>query len=162
MHGFGPMFPFYAVLVGPAGAAIGDPDLWDHLSAETCLDLCPPALQPEGPAPWPHARPSRPSPGAPGPVPPPCARPRMDVPQVAVPRGTDQPDNAALPARSGGAGVVVAPEDFGVESIRAAVATVTGDPSYGDAARRLQREIAAMPDADEVLARLLDETDVCA
>ena len=77
------------------------------------------------------------------------------VPQVAVPRGTDQPDNAALLARSG-AGIVVAPEDYGVDSIRAAVITVTGDASYADAARLVQREIAAWPDADEVLALLLD------
>ena len=247
VHGFGPMFPFYAELIGAVAGAVGDPDLWAHLSTETYLDICPPALQPDGPAPWPHARPLRPDPGEAGPVPPeiaavltgerplayftlgtvknqdmadliaglaalgefdgavvvttgrpierqqlgeapanvvlsefvPQARllPHLDllvshagagtmlgglchgVPQVAVPRGTDQPDNAALLARSG-AGVVVAPQDYGAQRIRAAMATVTGDPGYAAAARRVQREIAAMPDADTTLAGLLDETGV--
>jgi UDP:flavonoid glycosyltransferase YjiC (YdhE family) len=51
------------------------------------------------------------------------------VPQVALPRGTDQPHNAALLARAG-AGVVVAPEDYAIPTIRAAVAEVTGDPAF--------------------------------
>jgi UDP-glucoronosyl and UDP-glucosyl transferase len=247
VHGIGPMFPFYATLLGAIGVAAGDSELWDHLTTETYLNLCPAALQPDGPAPWPHARPLRPSAGEPGTVAPEVAAllasdrplayftlgtvknqdtsdlvaglvamrdydgdvvvttgravdrqelgelpdnvvlaeylpqaellPHLDlvvshsgsgtmlgglchgVPQVALPRGTDQPDNAALLARSG-AGVVVAPEDYGVESIRAAVATVCSDPSYAHAARRVQREIAAMPDADDVLARLLDDTRI--
>ncbi len=75
------------------------------------------------------------------------------IPQVAVPRGTDQPDNAALLARAG-AGVVVPPEDYAAATIRAAVAEVTGDPSYAENARRVQAEIEAMPDADEVWAGL--------
>jgi hypothetical protein len=69
------------------------------------------------------------------------------VPQVAVPRGTDQPQNAAPLARAG-AGVVVAPEDYAVTPIRAAVAQVTGDPAFRAAAARIRDEIAAMPDAD--------------
>ena len=71
------------------------------------------------------------------------------VPQVALPRGTDQPQNAALLARAG-AGVVVAPEDYAVPAIRAAVARVNGDPAFRAAAGRIRDEIAAMPDADEV------------
>ncbi len=73
------------------------------------------------------------------------------VPQVALPRGTDQPQNAALLAQAG-AGVVVGPEDFAVETIRAAVTEVTGDPSYRAAAERVRDEIAAMPDADTAWA----------
>lgn len=75
------------------------------------------------------------------------------VPQVALPRGTDQPQNAELLARAG-AGVVVAPGDYGLETIRAAVAEVTGDPAYRAAAERVRAEIAAMPDADTVWAGL--------
>ncbi|WP_369133479.1 glycosyltransferase [Modestobacter sp. I12A-02662] len=75
------------------------------------------------------------------------------VPQVALPRGTDQPQNAALLARAG-AGVVVAPEDYAVPTIRAAVTEVTGDPAFRAAARRIRDEIAAMPDADAVWAGL--------
>ena len=242
VHGFGPMFPMYAALLGPAGAAIGQPDLWAQASTEQALDLCPPSLQPDdGPAPWPDATPLRPSPGEPGDVPPRVAaalaedrpvvyftlgtvknaeaadfkagltaladydgvviattgRPidpdelgplpanaileefvpqapvleRVDllvshsgsgtmlgglvhgVPQVALPRGTDQPQNAALLARAG-AGLVVAPEDYAVDTIRAAVVDVTGDPAYRAAAERVRDEIAAMPDADAVWASI--------
>ncbi len=241
LHGIGPMFPFYPQLIGPAGAAIGEPDLWAQLSGEPALDLCPPSLRPDGPPPWPGALPLRPSAGEPGPVPPEVAdvlagdRPvayftlgtvkntatadlatglaaladydgavvattgrRLDpselgpvpanavvaefvpqaavlaradllvsqsgsgtmlgglvhgVPQVALPRGTDQPQNAALLARAG-AGVVVAPEDYAVPTIRAAVAEVTGDPAFRAAAERIRDEIAAMPDADAAWARL--------
>ena len=73
------------------------------------------------------------------------------VPQVALPRGTDQPQNAALLARAG-AGLVVGPEDYAVETIRAAVSEVAGEASYGAAAERVRDEIAAMPDADTVWA----------
>lgn len=75
------------------------------------------------------------------------------VPQVALPRGTDQPENAALLVRAG-AGLLVAPEDYAVESIAAAVAQVTRDPAFRDAAERVRDEIAAMPDADSAWAGL--------
>ena len=75
------------------------------------------------------------------------------VPQVALPRGTDQPDNAALLARAG-AGTVVAPEEYAVETIAGAVTEVTGDPAYRAAAGRVRDEIAAMPDADAAWAAL--------
>jgi UDP:flavonoid glycosyltransferase YjiC (YdhE family) len=237
VHGIGPMFPFYAQLIGPAGARIGEPGLWAQVSAEPAVDLCPPSLQPDGAPPWPGAIPLRPSAGERGPVPPEVAdvlagdRPvayftlgtvkntdtadlaagltalegydgvvvattgrRLDpdelglvpanavvaefvpqaavleradllvshggsgtmlgglvhgVPQVALPRGTDQPHNAALLARAR-AGVVVAPQDYAVTTIRAAVAEVTGDPAFRAAAERIRDEIAAMPDADAV------------
>jgi UDP:flavonoid glycosyltransferase YjiC (YdhE family) len=73
------------------------------------------------------------------------------VPQVALPRGTDQPQNAALLGRAG-AGIVVAPEDYAVESIEAAVGQVTGDPAFRAAAERLRDEIADMPDAETAWA----------
>ena len=241
VHGFGPMFPFYAELLGPTGAVIGEPDLWVQASSEQALDICPASLQPEGPPPWPDATPLRPSAGEPGQVPPRVAevlaadrpvayftlgtvknaeaadfkagltaladyegaviattgRPidpdelgplpanvvveefvpqapvleRADllvshsgsgtmlgglvhgVPQVALPRGTDQPQNAALLARAG-AGLVVAPEDFAVDTIQAAVSQVTADPAFRIAAERVRDEIAAMPDADAVWAAI--------
>lgn len=242
VHGIGPMFSFYARLIGPVGAAIGEPELWAHVSSEHALDLCPPSLQPDdGPPPWPVANPLRPSAGEPGQVPPRVADVlaadrsiayftlgtvkntdttelragltaleeydgvviattgrRLDpdelgpvptnavvaefvpqsavleradllvshsgsgtmlgglvhgVPQVALPRGTDQPQNASLLARAG-AGVVVATEDYAVDTIRAAVRQVTGDPSYRAAAERVRAEIAAMPDADAAWAAI--------
>jgi UDP:flavonoid glycosyltransferase YjiC (YdhE family) len=69
------------------------------------------------------------------------------VPQVALPRGTDQPENAALLVRAG-AGVLVAPEDYAVESIADAVTEVTRDPAFRAAAELVRDEIDAMPDAD--------------
>ena len=241
VHGIGPMFPFYAQLIGAAGAAIGEPELWTQLSTEQAVDLCPPSLQPDGPPPWPAAVAVRPSAGEPGELPPRVAevlasdspvayftlgtvknadtrdfttgltalkeydgtviattgRPidsdelgplpanavvvefvpqaavleRADllvshsgsgtmlgglvhgVPQVALPRGTDQPQNAALLVRAG-AGLLVAPEDYAVESIAAAVTEVTGNPAFRAAAERVRDEIAAMPDADAAWASL--------
>jgi UDP:flavonoid glycosyltransferase YjiC (YdhE family) len=50
--------------------------------------------------------------------------------------------------------VVVAPEDYAVTTIRAAVAEVTGDPAFRAAAERMRDEIAATPDADAVWADL--------
>ena len=240
-HGIGPMFPFYAPLIEAAGAAIGEPQLWEHLSAERAVDICPPSLQPDGPAPWKATIALRPDAGEGGRVPPHVAdvlasgspiayftlgtvknadasdfvtglralaefdgtvvattgRPidpdelgplppnaviaefvpqvtvleraellvshcgsgtmlgglAHGVPQVALPRGTDQPDNAALLARAG-AGIVIAPEDYSVETIAAAVSNVTRDPSIRAAAERVRDEIASMPDADAAWARL--------
>jgi UDP:flavonoid glycosyltransferase YjiC (YdhE family) len=241
VHGIGPMFPFYAPLIGAAGAAIGEPELWRQLSTQQALDLCPPSLRPDGPPPWPAAAAVRPSAGERGELPSRVAevlasdrpvayftlgtvknadardfatgltglegydgtviattgRPldsdqltplpanalveefvpqaavleRADllvshsgsgtmigglvhgVPQVALPRGTDQPENAALLVRAG-AGLLIAPEDYAVGSISAAVTQVTSDPAFRAAAGRVRDEIAAMPDADAAWAAL--------
>jgi UDP:flavonoid glycosyltransferase YjiC (YdhE family) len=241
VHGIGPMFPFYAQLIGAAGAAIGEPERWAQVSTEQALDLCPTSLQPDGPPPWPAAVAVRPSAGEPGNLPPRLAevlasdspiayftlgtvknadthdfrtglealseydgtviattgRPvdfegfgpvpanavvadfvpqapileRADllvshsgsgtmlgglvhgVPQVALPRGTDQPENAALLVRAG-AGSLVAPEDYAVESIAGAVAEVTSTPSFREAAEHVRDEIAGMPEAETAWAAL--------
>lgn len=242
VHGIGPMFASYAFLIQAAGAAIGRPALWEQLSAERAVDICPPALQPDGPRPWSTTIALRPDAGEPGTPPPAVAEalatdgdlayftlgtvknadaadfraglealsaydgvvvattgrpvdpadlgpvpanavvadfvpqgvvlPRADllvshsgsgtmlgglahgVPQIALPRGTDQPENAALMARAG-AGVVVAPKDYAVGSIAAAVAEVTGDEAYRAAAGRVRDEIVAMPDADDTWAMIM-------
>src|SRR5919107_1654687 len=148
VHGIGPMFPFYAQLIGPAGAAIGEPRLDPDDLGPVPANAVVAEFAPQAPL-----------------------LERADllvshsgsgtmlgglvhgVPQVALPRGTDQPQNAALLARAG-AGVVVAPEDYAVPTIRAAVAEVTGDPAFRVAAERIRDEIAAMPDADAVWAGL--------
>jgi UDP:flavonoid glycosyltransferase YjiC (YdhE family) len=241
VHGIGPMFPFYAQLIGAVGAAIGEPELWEQVSAEHAVDLCPPSLQPDGPRPWPRAGAVRPSAGETGQVPPGVAaalaagrpiayftlgtvkntdiadfstaltalevwdgvvvattgreldsdelgpvpsqvvvadflpqaaiieRARLlvshsgsgtmlgglvhGVPQVALPRGTDQPQNAALLARTGAA-AVVAPQDYAVDTIAAAITAVTNQASYRAAAERLREEIAAMPDPDTAWAAI--------
>ena len=238
-HGLGPMFSFYAQLIGHVGEAMDEPGLWAQASSEPAFDLCPPSLRPDGPPPWLGTIPIRPSAGEPGQVPDEVAAVlaaegpvayftlgtvknadaadfkvglaaladydgvviattgrRLDpgelgavpanavveefvpqaailaradllvshsgsgtmlgalahgVPQVALPRGTDQPQNAALLDRAG-AGVVVAPEDYALDTIRTAVGQVTGDPRFRAAAERVRDEIAAMPDADAVWA----------
>jgi UDP:flavonoid glycosyltransferase YjiC (YdhE family) len=239
VHGIGPMFSFYAQLIGAAGVAIGEPERWAQVSTEQALDICPPSLQPDGSPPWPAAVAVHPSAGEHGDLPPRVAevlasdspvayftlgtvknadtrdfttglealkeydgaviattgRPvdvealgplpanavvaefvpqaavleRADllvshsgsgtmlgglvhgVPQVALPRGTDQPQNAALLVRTG-AGLLVAPEDYAVESIAAAVAEVTGNPAFRTATERVRDEIAGMPDAETAWA----------
>ncbi len=241
VHGIGPMFPFYAQLIGQLGEAIGEPELRAQASSERALDLCPPSLQPDGLPPWQVATPLRPSAGEPGQVPARVAPilaaegpvayftlgtvknadaadfkvglaalegydgiviattgRRLDpdelgsipanavveefipqaallgradllvshsgsgtmlgglahgVPQVALPRGTDQPQNAALVAGAG-AGVVVAPEDYAVHTIQAAVGEVVGNPDYRAAAERVRDEISTMPGADAVWAAI--------
>ncbi|HRD61383.1 MAG TPA: hypothetical protein PL137_10790, partial [Nocardioides sp.] len=75
------------------------------------------------------------------------------IPQVALPRGTDQPENAALLVRAG-AGLLVAPEDYAVDSIATAITEVTGRPEFRAAAEQVRDQIAAMPDADTVWAGL--------
>jgi UDP:flavonoid glycosyltransferase YjiC (YdhE family) len=54
----------------------------------------------------------------------------------------------------GRAGLLVAPEDYAVGSISAAVTQVTSDPAFRAAAGRVRDEIAAMPDADAAWAAL--------
>ena len=49
---------------------------------------------------------------------------------------------------------MLGPEEIRAEAIRAALARVLDEPSFGRAARRLRDEIAAMPPADEALAAL--------
>ncbi len=79
------------------------------------------------------------------------------VPLVVVPLFADQPDNAKRVAAVG-AGVVVdpavatAPE--GGEELRGALRRVRDGLAYREAARRLAREIAALPPADEAVEML--------
>ena len=42
----GPIFPFYAQLIGAVGAAIGEPELWEQVSTEHALDICRPHCGP--------------------------------------------------------------------------------------------------------------------
>ena len=74
-------------------------------------------------------------------------------PLVLLPHGADQFENAAACAEIGAAEVVL-PEDLSVERVRGALERVLEDGSYAAAAARVAAEIAAMPTADEVAARL--------
>ena len=245
LHGYGPMFHEYDAFAGVAVSAAGEPDLWQHIRDQECLDICPPALRPPGPALWPDAFDLRPSSGEPGRqgLPEPVARllaasmdpvvyltlgtvsnsvddlrtsveavrdlpvrlvvttgPGVDpqtlggqppnvavtgfvpqalileradllvsqagagtmlgalvhgVPQVCVPRGADQPWNAAAVERAG-AGLVVPPDAFSSEAVRAAVERVLARSSYAAAADRVAREIGTMLPAPVLLPELLE------
>lgn len=75
------------------------------------------------------------------------------LPLVLVPQGADQFDNAARCAAAGAA-VVIRPEELTADAVRLALRRVLDEPSFAEAARRVQAEIQAMPSAEEVAARL--------
>ena len=75
------------------------------------------------------------------------------LPLVLVPQGADQFDNAARCAAAGAA-VVVRPEELTAEAVRLALRRILDEPSFAEAARAVQAEIAAMPTAEDVCSRL--------
>lgn len=77
------------------------------------------------------------------------------VPQVCLPRGADQFANAER-VQATGAGVRLLPDEVSPERLREALLAVLDDPAYARAAGAMQREIAAMPSADQVLRDLED------
>jgi UDP:flavonoid glycosyltransferase YjiC (YdhE family) len=72
------------------------------------------------------------------------------LPQLFLPQAADQFLNAAAGARAG-AGIAIAPHELTVETAREGMRRVLGDPTFGDAARRVGREIATMPSPGEVV-----------
>lgn len=75
------------------------------------------------------------------------------VPQVLVPFGADQFQNADAGVAAGAA-IRVDPDAFEPDTVRAALLRVLDDPAYSAAALRVREEIRAMPDHDEVVAEL--------
>ncbi len=81
------------------------------------------------------------------------------LPMVLIPMGADQPYNAARCAALGVARILDAVEAT-PETVRASVAMVLADPAYRRAAKRLQDEIAALPEPTQavmLLERLVEE-----
>jgi UDP:flavonoid glycosyltransferase YjiC (YdhE family) len=76
------------------------------------------------------------------------------LPQLLLPQGADQFDNAARCSELG-AGLVLMPDELTAEAVRARVETLLSDPSYGTRARALAAEIAEMPHPREVASRLV-------
>ena len=74
------------------------------------------------------------------------------LPLVLVPQGADQFDNAARCAAVGAA-VVVRPDELTADAVRLALKRVLDEPSFAEAARRVQAEIRAMPTAEAVGSR---------
>lgn len=71
------------------------------------------------------------------------------LPQVVVPQGADNFDNAAMVERSGAA-LVLRPGEVTADNARNAVRLVLNEPGYAEAARQAAAEIAAMPSAEAV------------
>jgi UDP:flavonoid glycosyltransferase YjiC (YdhE family) len=75
------------------------------------------------------------------------------VPLVIVPVAGDQP-YCARRCQAVGVGCVIGPADRNAVTIRAAMRTVLGDPSYRDSARHMRDEIQALPPADAAVTAL--------
>ncbi len=77
----------------------------------------------------------------------------LGLPQLCLPQGADQFLNAAAIATAG-AGISLMPESLTAATVGEAVARLLGDPSFGEAARRISASMASMPSPDEVAAVL--------
>jgi UDP:flavonoid glycosyltransferase YjiC (YdhE family) len=71
------------------------------------------------------------------------------IPQVIVPQGADNYDNAAMCERAGMA-VVLRPDEFSARAIAEAVSAVLREPRFLDAAQLTADEIVTMADPSEV------------
>ena len=75
------------------------------------------------------------------------------LPQVVLPMNADQPENAQRVAALG-AGIVVDGNEPSPEGISAAVRAALSDPAYRAGARRVQSEIAQLPDVEQAVPLL--------
>ncbi len=71
------------------------------------------------------------------------------LPQLCLPQGADQFQNAAAVA-SAGAGISLLPGQADAGAVHDAVARLLGEPSFGHAAGRVSESIGSMPSPDEV------------
>jgi UDP:flavonoid glycosyltransferase YjiC (YdhE family) len=79
------------------------------------------------------------------------------LPQLVIPQGADQFMNAEA-CRDSGAALALAPEAVSADAIAAAAERLLAEPGFGVAARGVQSQIEAMPEAEAVLATLLQGT----
>ena len=77
------------------------------------------------------------------------------LPQVILPQGADNYDNAAMCVTAGVA-VSLRPEVLDRDSLIAAVRQVLAEPAFAEASARCAAEVAAMPDAAQVAESLRD------
>jgi UDP:flavonoid glycosyltransferase YjiC (YdhE family) len=75
----------------------------------------------------------------------------LGIPHLLLPQAADQFRNTEA-CLAAGAGLALSGDDVTPAAIDAALTALLTDSSYRDAARRVQAEIAAMPDVDEVAA----------
>jgi UDP:flavonoid glycosyltransferase YjiC (YdhE family) len=78
---------------------------------------------------------------------------REGIPQVLVPMGADQPDNAERAAAVGVARVL-ATDGLTSQIVREAVSVTLREPSYRENARRLRAEMEALPGVEHGIYRL--------
>jgi MGT family glycosyltransferase len=76
------------------------------------------------------------------------------LPQLALPQGTDQPQNSAALVATGAA-VALQPDEITADAVAASLDRVLRDPAVRAAAEDLRTEIEAMPTPDAVLDRVL-------
>ncbi len=76
-----------------------------------------------------------------------------ELPQVCLPQAADQFFNAAACVEVG-AGIALSPDAHSAEAVSDAVGRLLAEATYRDAARRVSREIAAMPSPAEVADKL--------
>lgn len=84
---------------------------------------------------------------------------RHGLPQLFLPQGADQFDNAEACVRAGAALSLIGPE-VDAHAVAAAAMRLITEPRFTTAARRIQGEIQAMPSAQDVLAELLTDAPV--
>ena len=77
------------------------------------------------------------------------------VPQVVIPQGADNFVNGEHVERCG-VGLAILPADLNPDEVRRCVRAVLGDAAFTTKAAELAREVAAMPDANEVARELAD------
>jgi UDP:flavonoid glycosyltransferase YjiC (YdhE family) len=79
----------------------------------------------------------------------------LGLPLLILPQGADQYVIADL-VLTAGAGLLLAPADVNPQSVRACLRSLLDEPAHRMGARRLQREIAAMPGIEEAV-HLIEE-----
>jgi UDP:flavonoid glycosyltransferase YjiC (YdhE family) len=77
------------------------------------------------------------------------------LPQLLLPRGADQFDNASA-CRAAGAARVLTPGELTADAVRAEMVILLDDLSYSERAREVASEIAAMPSAADIASQLID------
>jgi hypothetical protein len=78
------------------------------------------------------------------------------LPQLCLPQGTDQPYNSAALVAAG-AGLALAEQEISPNAVANSLREILTNPSFRTAARSIQAEIDAMPDAAAVLPDLLEQ-----
>jgi hypothetical protein len=79
------------------------------------------------------------------------------IPHLVLPQGADQFLNAPV-LEASGAGLALTPPEATADAIGAAMARLLDEASFTAAARRMQEELAAMPQPEAVLAEQLGAT----